>query len=261
MAAQRLAKQRCCINLSPAMIPKQFLSSLRSATCAALLAASVATPVAAFAQSQRPAGRFTIEQVMSSPFPSDLTAAEKANRIAWSVVARGVRNVWVADAPNFAARQLTNFTGDDGMPIASVRLTPDGRTVLFARGSETNEKNEVADPVSDVHERRQQVFAVDVDSDHKPRLLGEMNCDEEGCEAIEVSPDGQWAVWAARKQLWLAPVNGAQPSHALAWIRGENESPKWSPDSKHVAFVSRRGDHSFIGVYEFGRDTIRWIAP
>src|SRR4051794_25974465 len=110
------------------MIPKQFLSSLRIATCAALLAASIATPVAGFAQSsQRPAGGFTLEQVMSSPFPSDLTAAEKANRIAWSVVARGVRNVWVADAPNFAARQLTNFTGDDGMPIASVRLTPDGR--------------------------------------------------------------------------------------------------------------------------------------
>jgi hypothetical protein len=41
---------------------------------------------------------------MSSPFPTNLVAAEHAGRIAWVFDARGERNVWVADAPNFEAR-------------------------------------------------------------------------------------------------------------------------------------------------------------
>src|SRR5262245_28313711 len=72
---------------------------------------------------------FTLEQVMSSPFPSELVAAKQAPRIAWAFNAKGERNIWVADAPNFQARQITHYSGDDGQAIASVRLTPDGKTV------------------------------------------------------------------------------------------------------------------------------------
>ncbi|MGZ4855980.1 MAG: hypothetical protein ACXVKH_12265, partial [Candidatus Angelobacter sp.] len=46
---------------------------------------------------------FTLEQVMSSPFPTALTSAARANRIAWVFDSRGERNVWVADGPDFAA--------------------------------------------------------------------------------------------------------------------------------------------------------------
>ncbi|MGZ4872318.1 MAG: S9 family peptidase, partial [Candidatus Angelobacter sp.] len=79
---------------------------------------------------------FTLEQVMSSPFPTALTSAARANRIAWVFDSRGERNVWVADAPDFAARQVTHYQGDDGQDIFAVKLTPDGKTVVFARGSE-----------------------------------------------------------------------------------------------------------------------------
>src|SRR5260370_1288187 len=40
----------------------------------------------------------------------------------------------------------------------------------------------------------------------KPRLLGDMGCAEEGCEDVQVSPDGRQAVWADKHHLWLAPV-------------------------------------------------------
>ncbi len=88
-----------------------------------------------------------------------------------------------------------------------------------------------------------------------------MGCGEEGCEDVQLSADGQFAVWAARKQLWIAPVSGATPAHQLTDFPGSSNSPRWSPDGHHVAFVSDRGDHSFIAIYDFGHDSARYLAP
>jgi dipeptidyl aminopeptidase/acylaminoacyl peptidase len=197
---------------------------------------------------------------MSSPFPSNLVAASRSGRVAWVFNTKGARNIWVADPPAFPARQVTQYGGDDGQPIASLRLTPDGRTLVYVRGSETNEAGRVADPTSGVSVRKQLVWAMDLDGE-SPRMLGEMGCGEEDCEDVELSPDGQFAVWAARKQLWIAPVSGATPAHQLTDLRGENFSPRWSPDGRQIAFVSNRGDHSFIAIYDFGRDSVHYLAP
>ena len=206
------------------------------------------------------AASFTLEQVLSSPFPSGLVAAARAPRIAWVFDAKGAHNVWIADGPSFTARPVTHYSGDTGVPIASVRLTPDGRSVVYVRGSETNEAGRVAAPTNDLTPRKQMVYAMDVDGE-SPRALGEMGCDEEGCEDVEISPDGQFAVWAARKQLWIAPISGATPAHQLTDLPGSSSSPQWSPDGHHIAFVSDRGDHSFVGIYEFGYDSVRYLAP
>ena len=71
--------------------------------------------------STAPKNGFTLEQVMSSPFPTALTSAAKANRIAWVFDSKGERNVWVADAPDFAARQITHYQGDNGQDIFAVK--------------------------------------------------------------------------------------------------------------------------------------------
>jgi len=222
----------------------------------------VASPLLSSAQSSP--HDFSLEQVMSSPFPTGLVSAEHTGRIAWVFAANGERNVWIADAPNFEARQVTHYTGDDGMPIAALKLTPDGRTVVYARGSEANGAGEIADPTSGVEKRVQQVWAADVDKG-EPRLLGDMGCDEEGCEDIQVSPSGEFAVWPAKKtkkqDIWIAPISGKDKAKALTYARGNNSQPKWSPDEKKIAFVSDRGDHSFIGIYEFGRSTVRYVSP
>jgi dipeptidyl aminopeptidase/acylaminoacyl peptidase len=203
---------------------------------------------------------FTLQQVMSSPFPSNLVAAQQAGRMAWIFNAKGERNVWVADAPNFEARQVTHYTGDDGMPLASLKLAPDGRTAVYARGTEANSAEEIADPTSGVEKRSQQVWAIDVEKG-EPRLLGDMGCDEEGCEDIQISPNGEFAVWAAKKELWIAPISGKGKAKALTFARGKNAQPKWSPDGKKIAFVSDRGDHSLVVIYEFGRKELRYVAP
>ncbi len=229
-----------------------------SALSCSLVLLLCASPIPSSAQTAPHA--FTLEQVLSSPFPSNLVAAENSGRIAWVFTARGERNVWIADAPNFEARQVTHYTGDDGMPIAALKLTPDGRTVVYARGSEANDAGEIADPTSGVEKRVQQVWAADVDKG-EPRLLGDMGCGEEDCEDIQISPSGEFAVWSAKKQIWIAPISGKDKAKALTYARGSNSEPKWSPDGKKVAFVSHRDDHSFIGIYEFGRSTLRYVSP
>ncbi len=193
-------------------------------------------------------------------------AAAHGSRVAWVFDAKGVRNVWVADGPDFAhtARPVTHYDADDGQPIASLRLTPDGKTVVYALGSELNGAQESANPESWTKGAKQQVFALDVDAkakDTAPRLLGDMGCPDEGCEDIEISPDGKWAVWSAKKKLWLASVDGKQQAKELATVRGAADQPKWSPDGKHIAFVSQRDGHSFIAIYDFDGDSIRYLAP
>jgi hypothetical protein len=173
---------------------------------------------------------FTLEQIMSSPFPSGLVTATHATRVAWVFDAKGIRNVWVADGPDFVhtARQLTHYIADDGQPIASLRLTPDGKTALYALGSELNDAQESANPESSTKGAKQQVFALDVNAKNaSPKLLGEMGCPDEGCEDIEISPDGKWAVWSAKKKLWLASIDGKQQAKELASVRGAAAEPKW----------------------------------
>lgn len=207
---------------------------------------------------------FTLEQVLSSPFPTGLVAADHANRVAWIFNAKGVRNIWVADGPDYVrtARQISRYTADDGQPIASLRLTPDGKTVVYAVGSELNGEQESANPESVTKGTKQQVFAMDLDaSGATPRLLGEMGCPEEDCEDIQISPDGKWAVWSAKKKLWLAGVDGKQQAKELGVVRGTAVQPHWSPDSRHIVFVSQRDDHSLIAIYDFDGGAIRFLAP
>src|SRR5215813_1789102 len=89
---------------------------------------------------------FTIEQVLSSPFPSDLIAAPTGERIAWVFDAEGKRNVWVAEGPDFKARQLTQYTEDTGQEITELNFTHDGKWLVYVRGGAPNSAGDIPNP-------------------------------------------------------------------------------------------------------------------
>src|SRR5919106_5864246 len=100
------------------------MKSLRLSFASMLLLVACALPCAAQARG------FTLEQVLSSPFPADLVAARRGQRVAWTFDAEGRRNVWVAEGPQFQARQLTRFDKDDGQELAEVSFSADGNWVV-----------------------------------------------------------------------------------------------------------------------------------
>src|ERR1700686_4367274 len=102
----------------------QFL--LRVLNICILLLCSSSLPCFSQPPAHSKSRAFSLEQVLSSPFPTNLVRAEKTGRIAWIFSTKGERNVWVADAPNFEARKGTHCAGDDGMPTAALKLTPGG---------------------------------------------------------------------------------------------------------------------------------------
>ena len=66
---------------------------------------------------------FSIEQVLSAPYPTSLAAAPVGGRAAWTFNDRGVRNVWIADTGG-SARAITAFTQDDGNDIGELAWSP-----------------------------------------------------------------------------------------------------------------------------------------
>src|ERR1700721_4667945 len=68
-----------------------------------------------FSPSMR-AQSFSIEQILSAPFPSQLTASASGARIAWVFSKKGAPSVWTAEGPAFAPRQVTHYEGDTGQP-------------------------------------------------------------------------------------------------------------------------------------------------
>ena len=84
-----------------------------------------------------------------------------------------------------------------------------------------------------------------------------------------LSPDGKQVAFTVQtvdvdknikpKQIYSVPVNGGSPVQ-LTREGTDNERPRWSPDSKHIYFVSDRGDSPQIWVMDANGANARQIT-
>jgi dipeptidyl aminopeptidase/acylaminoacyl peptidase len=207
--------------------------------------------VPALACSFAEAASFTIEQVLSAPFPTELTASPTGSKLAWVFDSRGIRNIWMAEGPDFKARQLTTYSSDDGQEITGLEWSKDGAYIAYTRGGDANSRGEIPNPTSSPTGATQSVYLIS-SGGGASRLIGN------GSSAA-ISPDGKVVAFVSHGQIWSAPIDGSKPAQQLVRARGTAEELRWSPDGSALAFTSLRGDHSFIGVYLPANNELRFV--
>jgi dipeptidyl aminopeptidase/acylaminoacyl peptidase len=193
----------------------------------------------------------TLEELLSAPFPENLTAAKTANRIAWTFNQEGKRNIWVAEGPAFTARRLTSYLQDDGQPLSELSFSNDGSSIVYVRGEGKNASGQFPNPTTNPAGTEQTVWSV-AWSGGEPKKI-------DAGDSAKISAKGVIA-YVRDGQIWIASREGSEKPKQLI-VRGQNQSEEWSPDGSQLVFVSTRGDHSFVGIYEPAGNSVRFLAP
>jgi dipeptidyl aminopeptidase/acylaminoacyl peptidase len=218
---------------------------MRHSLAVALLA--VALPCAAQGK------QLSLEELLSVPFPDGLVASPAGGAIAWTFDESGSRNVWVASPPDYKARKLTSYTGDNGQEISELAFTPDGGAIAYVRGQGANGHGDIPNPALNVEGATQAVFVVPL-SGGAPRKIGEGH-------SPAISSSGERIAYVKGGEIWGASLKDTLASVQLMHTRGRAGELRWSPKGDKLAFTSDRGDHNFIGVYDASAKTLEYLSP
>ena len=232
------------------------LARLPIAVFVFVLAVAVALPVSA----QPPRKSPTMAQFLSPGYPASLVSAKKADRLAWTVLDAGKRNVYTAAGPDYKPVRLTSFLDDNGIDTSDPAISDDGSVVIFVRGHSLNRAGYGANPTSHADGPERSVWAVRTAGGPAWKLGAVTN--------PLLSPDGRWVAFVWDGQIYAyAIARGPAPTpidkgeKPLVWAAGTNSNPRWSPDGSKLAFVSDRADHSFIGIFDVKKRTVTFISP
>lgn len=202
-----------------------------------------------FTQAQ---SKLAIEQLLAAPFPTEIVTAPVGNRVAWVQNTKGIRNIMTAQSPDFQGKVITNYTDDDGQEITQLEWTPDGQTVYYVRGGSPNRAGEMPNPTSNPAGVETAIWKASVNGGVPQKIT-------RGTQPV-VSPKGDSLVLIGRGQIYIASVATGKERQLLQ-IRGGASTLRWSPDGSKLTFVSNRGDHGFVGVYDLVKKSLQYLSP
>ena len=216
----------------------------------ALLAATL-LPSAVSAQS------FTLEQVLSYGFPTNLVASPEGGRLAWISNTEGRRNVWVAERAGRRAewevRRLTAYLEDDGQEMSGLAFTPDGSRLIYTRGGGTNRSGERANPTSQIELVARDPWMIPWEGGEPTRLMGGV--------APAMSPVESRVAWVTGRIVMTMDLDEARPTpRRLFQIRSSVGELRWSPDGNRLVFSSGRDGRSILGVFDLEENRLEWIT-
>ncbi len=204
------------------------------------------------------AAELTLEQILSVPFPSAMVASPRGDAVAWVFTDHGRRNLWVAQAPDWQGRAVTDYRDDDGQEIGQLSFSPDGQSLAFVRGGPPNSGGELPNPTSDPAGVERAIWLVSTDGKDEARKVAD------GSSPLWRA-DGQSLLFGSQGKIWQASTTekdaGEDDSEPVELIgaRGGLGNLRLSPDGARLALVSDRGTHSFIGVFDFEQQTLRYL--
>lgn len=200
-----------------------------------------------------PAHSFPLEAVMSYAFPSNLVPSPRGDVVTWVFNWQGKRNIWIAKGPQYKAQELTSYSLDDGQELGHLAFNFDGTIIVYVRGGSANKVGEYPNPTSNPEGAEQAVWAIKVEGG-KPWRIG-------GGNNPITSPVKNLVAFTLKGKIYLASLKENSKPRLLFKARGRNTQQRWSPDGSKLAFTSYREDHSFIGIYDFKKKSISWLAP
>jgi dipeptidyl aminopeptidase/acylaminoacyl peptidase len=198
---------------------------------------------------------YDISSLLDVSFPTQVVSGGQTQKIAWVANERGVRNVWIAQPPGFVPQMLTHWREDDGQELSSLAMSRDGATLVWVRGGHPDEAGFSQNPQSLPDGVAQEVWVAT--GGEEPHKLGTG-------DSPVLAPDGRVVLVDQGKTISCLPIARVAPSWCTAplmKLRGSNGRARFAPDGRRIAFVSDRGDHSFVGVLDTATREVTWMAP
>jgi dipeptidyl aminopeptidase/acylaminoacyl peptidase len=227
----------------------QRMSPSRRLFAATLIAAAVT-----HAQQPQP---FTLQQILSAPYATSLTAAPVGNLFAWVEDTEGRHNLFIA-GPNRPVQQLTHNTEDDAQDITQLAWSPDATAIAYTYGAEHGASGRPANPAHLQRPTPVQIIFQPVAPNAKPTLIGE------GHSPLFL-PDGHTLLYIHEGRIWSQDLSSSTPTQ-LVYDRGSASQLTLSPDGTQLAYISRRTEeaqpsHAFLALFDLRTHTLTFPAP
>lgn len=210
--------------------------------------------------------QFSIRDIKSYAFPSELVTSVKGDQIAVAINEEGVRNVYVGEAPSFKLRKLTNFQKDNGQEITSISISSNGKWVVFVLGGEHGGNWDISKPVN----TNSTQLPLKVRVCQIPFDGGAIKYISEG-DYPTISSTGELVAFIKDDQPWVCHLDSIKDDdfleipRQLVQTRGKVSDLQWSPIANQIAFSVDRGNYSFIAYTQVGKEldteSVNWVSP